>query len=1038
MPERSYAERADAQQPALDLLQRLGYTYLPPDEARALRGGNLRRVLLEPVLDDALARINTIHHRGETAAFSEASRRAALAALRDLPDRGVGPTSQAAYELLTLGKSFEETIGGDRKAFTLHYVDWQHPERNAFHVTDELAVRGPSGLRRADLVLFVNGIPFAVVECKRRDQPEALEQALNQLHRYQQEDGIPRLFWTAQLVLGGHPNAVRYGTSGTDPAFFSVWREPEADALAPLLDRTPTEQDRTLWALLRPARLLEMAYRYVLFDAGQKKVARHQQVAAVEATLERIQQRTAEGRRRGGIIWHTQGSGKSITMVLLFKALALMEGLGRPRVLLVTDRINLDEQIESTFRHCGKVPVRAESGRHLLRLLGERRADVVTTVLDKFNAALKTESFEDPSDDLFVLVDEAHRSQYGAMHARMRQALPNACFIAFTGTPIARPDRHTAARFGDFIHTYTIDEAVRDEAVVPLLYESRAPELSVNKAQVDRGFERVTEPLTTYQKRELQERAARKQKLYASEQVVEEVAHDIAAHYAATWKGTGFKAQLTVARKETALRYLRAFEQIGAMDPAHRIEAAVVISPPGKPEPSEGDDSADEEEPGTIRAFWAQMMKRFGTRENYEKHFIGSFTHDPEGVELLIVVDKLLTGFDAPRNTILYVARSLTSHTLLQAIARVNRVFDGKDFGLIVDYWGLLGPLDRALTEYAALAEFDEKDLSGTLAEIRAEVEKLPQRHAALVQVFAPVATPDDAEALEQFLADEERRHRFYDRLADFARTLHLARSTLDFYRLTPEARIARYDRDLAFYRSLRLSVQNRNAERLDHRAYEPRIRTLLDRHVYVEDVTPLSERPINIFDPEAFLQEVERAGHTKASRADIIASQVKRTLRLRMDEDPARYRAFSQRLEEAIAAFHQQQLEAAEYLARVRAVYDELVHGDRDAPSILRPHTVAAAYYSSLVGALEDRANGEAGSPDREALARTALDLEALVDDLLIVDWQHNPNVEAAIQNAVEDYLLAFGREHGLSLSYADVDLVLDDLLKITRERKR
>ena len=1018
----SYAERTDAQDAALETLRALGWTYLPPAERRALTAGP-RRPILEPVLDAALARINTIRHRGHTAPFSAATRAAAIGALRDLPDRGLGPTSQAAYELLTLGEAYEETVGGDRLPFTLRYVDWERPERNTFHVSDEVEVLGPGGRVRADVVLYVNGIPFGVIECKRRDRRGAMAEALAQLWRYQEQ--APRLFHTAQVVLGGHPNAVRYGTSGTPPAFFSVWHEPAAEAaVGALLGRTPTAQDRTLWALCRPARLLDLAYRYVVFDAGTKKIARHQQVAAVEATLDRVRQRTEGGRRAGGVIWHTQGSGKSITMVLLFKALALQPDLPAPRVLLVTDRVNLDEQIQTTFAHCGKAPARARSGRHLRELLTQRRADVVTTVLDKFHAALDAGDLEDPSSDLFVLVDEAHRSQYGRMHAAMRQALPNACFIAFTGTPIARADRHTAARFGDFIHTYTIDEAVRDEAVVPLFYESRAAELSVNKRQIDRGFDRVAEGLAEYHRRELQDRAARKSALYGSEQVVEEIAHDIAGHYAASWKGTGWKAQLTVARKETAVRYLRAFQAIGAADPSRAVDARVVVSPPGRAEGDTLATGAPSAEDDAVAAFWAETMAQWGTAEAYEAHTLDSFKHDPSGVELLIVVDKLLTGFDAPTNTVLYIARSLTGHTLLQAIARVNRVADGKDAGLIVDYWGLLGPLDQALTEYAALAEFDEADLAHTLTDIAAEVAKLPQRHADVDRLFAGVRR-DDTEALERHLDARPDREEFYERLSAFGRTLHLAHATLDFSRDTPRARVERYDADLRRWRSLRRSLQDRHAERLDHAPYEPRIRRLLDRHVTVDDVLPITEQPVDIFDPEAFLREVERAGHSKASKADIIASQVVRSLRLRIDENPERYRSFSQRLEEAIAAFRQAQIDAAAYLRTVRDLYDDLVHSGRDTPARLRRSQTAAALFASLRAAA-----GDALAPD--ALADVALSVETAVEPLLVVDWTHNPVARAAIEDAAEDALLAARAARGLdaALTFDVLDRLLHDYL--------
>ena len=343
------------------------------------------------------------------------------------------------------------------------------------------------------------------------------------------------------------------------------WREYERRIrthFAALGERLPTEQDRLIYALLRPQRLLELAYQYIVFDDGKKKIARYQQYFAIRATMARVAQRNAQGLRTGGVIWHTTGSGKSLTMVMLAKALTLHPEIRNPRVILVTDRVDLDDQLWRTFHACGKSVAKAKDGQHLVRMVtgklnaGEMRPDVITTVINKFEQAA-AQQVRDEDINLFVLVDESHRSQYGLLNARMQRVFPHACYLGYTGTPLTKAEKSTATKFGSFIHKYPMRQAVADKAVVPLLYEGRVVEQDVDKAQLERWFERTTRHLTPEQKADLKRKMSRSEAVNATEQRIKEIAYNVAVHYEQNWRGTGFKAQLATPTKRTGLKYLR-------------------------------------------------------------------------------------------------------------------------------------------------------------------------------------------------------------------------------------------------------------------------------------------------------------------------------------------------------------------------------------------------------------------------------------------------------------------------------------------------
>lgn len=1056
----AWREDEASQIPALQLLVNLGWSYLSPDGALSARGGRTGRVLLTAILARQLSALNTIRFKGEEFAFSEANIQDAIQTLENRePDNPVR-VNEGVYDLLRLGKSLTQSIEGDLKSFTMRYIDWEHPARNAFHVTEEFAVdsAGAADSRRPDLVLFVNGIPLGVIECKRADIRYPVKEAVSQQIRNQKEEYIPRLFWYAQLLLAISPDEARYGTVGTSQKFWAAWKEAQDekslkklvnrplrrevadklfasrfhhvrehfDALAEL-GRSVTEQDRALFALCRSERLLELARRFTLFDEGEKKIARYQQYFTVRETLSRVRRVDSEGRRQGGVVWHTQGSGKSLTMVMLATAIAEALDIPARKVVLVTDRVDLDDQIWKTFHHCGLEPMRARTGKHLAELLKDPKHPVITTVIDKFEAVTKAKLRLD-SPDIFVLVDESHRGQYDVLHTNMRRVLPKACFIGFTGTPVVKGQKNTIAKFGGLIPpVYTINDAVADAAVVPLLYEGRDVPQVVDGEQIDRWFDRITATLNKDQAADLKRKFSSTSQLNKAEQKVAAIAWDASAHFVNNgWKGV-FKGQLVAPDKATALLYKKHFDECAL------VTTEVLIS---APDDREGDDDVHKENKLEVVKFWRSMVGnsgRFKDEADYNKILIQRFKYGEEP-DIIIVVDKLLTGFDAPRNVVLYLTRKLKEHTLLQAIARVNRVWEGKDYGYVIDYAGVLHGLSEALDIYGSLAGFDREDLDGMLIDVSAETARLPQLHSELWGVFAGVRNRRDQEEYERLLGDEAVRDEFYRALSAFARTLAVALGSVRFMEETPEAKVRKYRDDLRFFEALRRSVRRRYAEVIDFGEYEPKIQRLLDRHVgtgEVETITPL----VDIFNREAFAREVAMAG-TPASKADLIANRTARTIRERMEDDPTFYRRFSELLEQTIAEWRAQRISDAEYLARVRHVESTIVQRPVDeVPDAVRYDPVATAYYGLL---REKLAKYEANRSKVDTVgADAAVAIDQIIEQRRVVNWTENADVQNRMKTAIEDELFELRDRHGVPLSMEDIDALLDDVLNVARRRK-
>lgn len=1082
----SFQEALISQIPALRTLQQLGFTYLSPEECAVERNGRLGRVILEKVLAGQLRRLNKISFKGREVAFSEENIARGIEALRELPFEGLVRTSEKVYDLLTLGKSLDQTIGDESKGFTLRYIDWQNPRNNVFHVTAEFEVErtGSKETRRPDIVCFVNGIPFVVIECKRPEEKGSLEQAMNQSIRNWQADEIPQLFLYSQLVLGLNKNDGSYATTGTPLKFWAKWREmpdatetvrrvintpPRPEEHAKLFkglfayareafeeqmmhEREPTEQDKLLWSLCRPERLIELARQFILYDEGGavKKVARYQQYFAIKATLDRVKQRDVQGRRKGGVIWQTQGSGKSLAMVLLGKALALDESITNPRIVIVTDRIDLDEQITKTFHQCGKDPQQAKTGAHLIELLRDERVAVITTVLFKFEAAAKVaRELHQLKDDLFVLVDESHRSQYGDANIQMQKALPNACYIGFTGTPLMKKEKSTATKFGGFIEpAYTIRDAVDDKAVVPLLYEGRHIVQEVNQKPVDSMFEAMCEGLTKEQKADLKRKFTARDELNRLHSRLYLIAWDVSQHFSKQWKGTGFKGQLTAPGKKEALLLKGYFDQFG------KVSTEVIISGPGEIENAEEHQTAEKDE--SVELFWKAMMAKYGTEKEYNRRLIDAFKKGDEP-EILIVVDKLLTGFDAPRNVVLYIARSLKGHTLLQAIARVNRLHPGKDYGYILDYYGVVTELHEALELYSSLEkQFDAEDLEGTLTNIAEEIKKLPALHDALWDLFKEVKNKKDEESFEVALADKDKREDFYTRLWSFCRVLKLASSSIHWVTETPAEQVQRYKADAAFFQKLRASVKLRYAEEIDYRDYEKQIQKMLNTYVQADEVIQVVE-PVNIFEREAFEAEVDKAKSPRA-KADTIANRTKKTITEKMEEDPFFYRKLSALLEQAIADYRAERISEAEYLQRVTAVMEEVRGGNtKDVPDVLKQNDLSRALYGALKEQITPKAgtSGEDGGsvlredspaygsetqrpapPADEILAEAAVSMDQIIRKHAVVRWRENIDAQNRMRNDLDDFLFDLQKEKGFTLSYAQMDAIIEAVIRIAMHR--
>lgn len=1028
MDKKDYLEVNISQKPAIELLESMGYTYISPENCEKQRGSRYH-VLLKDVLRGQLCRLNCYAYGSAEFAFSSANIERAMEDLDEPLTDGLVRTSEKIYDALLLGKSYQEDVGeGKLLSFNLKYIDWENLQNNVFHVTEEFAVDSQDKQHNArpDIVLFINGIPFAVIECKAPHVP--VEQAVEQMIRNQQVDYIPQLFKFSQIVLATNKNAVKYATTGTPKKFWNVWKEQNNEWMQAQLDsivtdRVPTVQDRNLISLFSQDRVFELIRYFILFDANVKKICRYQQYFAIKEIMKTIVQNDEKGNRQSGVIWHTQGSGKSLTMVMLAKYILMELASCHPRVVIVTDRKELDGQIAVTFSHTRLIPARANSGKHLVELVNSDKTDIVTSIINKFNTVERQET-KNYSRDVFVLVDESHRSNYGLMATKMRSVFPNACYIGFTGTPLMKREKNTMSKFGKLIHKYTIKDGVEDGAIVPLIYEGRFVDQRVDEENIDLWFKQTTRRLTDAQKEDLQRKWSSIRRLTSTYARINRIALDISEHFTEGYKNTGFKAMIATNYKRDAIRYLDCFERFGD------LTCAALISPPDM---RESVDDADEGTDDLVISYWSRMMKQYGDADHYEEAMKNKF-RDGE-IDILIVCSKLLTGFDAPICQILYIDKELKEHGLLQAIARTNRLYEGKDYGLIVDYRGLIEKLDTAMDMYsgAGLENFDSGDLKGVVVDVMAAVGDLRNAYTQLVELFAAVTDKDDSEAVEVILADDKVREEFYDLLCAYGRALNLVLNSEQAYNALSKNERKKYEDTFIFFEKVRRSVKIRYCDAIDNSEYEPLMQNLLDMHLSVAGLKQITN-PIDILNKDDFEKELEDLGSLR-SKADAIASRLTKSISEKHDENPVYYDRFSRRIKEALALYKEKVISEAEYLAKMRTIMEDYRTGKCTVsyPERIKTNVHAQAFFGVL-NAIFDEIENDMITPD--FVAEIAEEVTRIVSLHSQVDWTNNKTIHDRISQDIDDLFYEYEKNRGLKLSFDTIDKIIDNVKTVALRR--
>ncbi|EFM9234848.1 type I restriction endonuclease subunit R [Escherichia coli] len=1080
-----FQEEYSAKIPALTLLTSLGWTFLSPKQIMDCRGYKQDEVVLRPILREVLSE-RYFMVGGKTCRLSEKALDNLISQVcSPALNEGLLKANERMYNHLLYGIAVTEFVDGKKVTPTIALIDWEHPKNNQFHFAEEFSVLRSGGVetRRPDIVCFVNGIPLAVIEAKRPvghgKKGPTIDEGISQSIRNQLNDEIPQLFAYSQLLLSINGHDGRYGTCHTPMKFWAAWREEDItdaqmyairnhplsteqiDALfahRPPADRNwyqqliaagelaVSGQDKLLISLLSPERLLEMTRFFTLFDKKNGKiVARYQQVFGIKRLLERISTRRPDGGREGGVIWHTTGSGKSYTMVFLSKALILHDSLKQCRIVVVTDRIDLEEQLSGTFASGGelagkkdKANAMATSGQMLAKQIGSGKERIIFTLIQKFNSATKLPECVNTSPDIIVLIDEGHRSQGGENHVRMKLALPNAAFVAFTGTPLLKEDK-TTNKFGPIVHAYTMQRAVEDKAVTPLLYEERIPDLEVNDRAIDAWFDRITDGLSDAQKADLKRKYARKGEVYSADDRIRLIALDIATHFSKNID-EGLKGQLACDSKISAIKYKKYLDEAGL------FESAVVISPP---DTREGNTEVDESKLPEVTKWWKDNV---GTQDEsaYTRDIISRFDTDDK-LKLLIVVDKLLTGFDEPKNTVLYIDKPLKSHNLIQAIARVNRLHPLKKFGLLIDYRGILAELDTTIGKYQDLASrtqggYDIKDIDGLYSAMSSEYKRLPHLYNQLWAIFAGVKNKNDTEQLRAVLVPkmEERdgemvdihqktRDDFFEALTAFAGCLKVALQSATFF---TDKSFTEQDRNL--YKEtvkqmscLRQWAMQVSGEQVNYDDYSEQVKKLLDKHV----------TGVEVREPDG-VYEVGKMGKSEKpeewdsnktrNETDIIKTRVTKMIEHELCDDPYAQEAFSKLLrmviEETEKLFDhplKQYLLFREFEAQVEA------RKLSDIPDALAVNKHAQAYYGVFKKELPEvfAVNDD---QVQHKWTKLAFEVDTIIVKAVAENSLNPQDIEKAVKTSLLPRLFTACREIGAGMN--QVNRIVETIIQILR----
>ena len=852
--------------PALEQLQSLGWLYvkcaaLSPEESD--ERSSFRDVVLENRLTDSIRRINPW--------ISDENLRKVVRNLTKTPYPSLIETNWFIWNTINQCVSVMQDLGKGNKGQTVHIIDFDNLENNEFLCTNQFKVEGVNQCIIPDIVLFVNGLPLVVIECKSPYITNSMETGIEQLLRYANrrnplhDEGAERLFHYNQMMVSTHRDKARVGTITSHMEHFLEWKDPYP-LTREQVGSGPTSQELLIAGLFTKKNFLDIVQNFTVFEPVDgrilKKMPRYQQFRAANKTIERI--KTGKSREeKSGVIWHTQGSGKSLTMVFLTLKIRRDPELQNYKLVFLTDRIQLDNQLTTTFRNAQGETVRhADSVRNLKELLSRDSSDLVTAMVQKFQESV--DEFEFPvlneSERIIVLADEAHRTQYGTLGSAINTAIPNAPRIAFTGTPLIRSQK-TTNTFGPYIDTYTIEEAVKDGATVQILYEGREPAVKVTGDSLDGLFNEYFEDRTEEEKEAIKKKFGTDKAVLEAPKRIRRVCMDIVRHYREHIQPNGFKAMIVTSSRSAAITYKEQLDELQAP------RSAVIIS----------SDHNDE------KRFWEYTdgNKHKKQIEDFKKPLgIGEGESD---LSVLIVKDMLLTGFDAPVAQVMYLDRKLTDHTLLQAIARVNRTNKNKFRGYIVDYYGL----SDYLTE--ALGMFSTDDVSEALIELKEEVPKLKNAHTRVMKHFHYLGL-DDLDECIMSLEDEVKRQTFQMDFQTFSKQMDI---------ILPDSMATPFLKDLK--RLGKISVGARNLYRddqLDISSAGEKVRKLIEEHVYSTGIDPKIP-PVDLLAVD-YKQKLNQHKSSR-SKASEIEHAIKHHIRINLEDDPEYYKKLSERLEDII-----------------------------------------------------------------------------------------------------------------------------------------
>jgi len=984
-----WSEYNQTEKPALELLQELGYKYKEGKEFSPQNNTTERSSLREAILSAMLTKkIKEFNPWINESSIKQVFRKLTIPTTSSRID-----FNEQVWEYLTKPSKLvvEQDLhdGKGRRNHWVRLVDWDNIENNEFLAINQYKVNASRGNRIPDIVVFINGLPLVVIECKSPLLTNPLQQGIRQVLEYQET--IPKLFYLNQIIIVTSSQSAVYGVLGNSYESFQIWKEPypiTKDQLENIIKKAgrsttePTPQDVLLYGLLEKRNILDLIRNFIIFETSRgkllKKIARYQQFRATNKTLTRILEEK-DYQLRGGTIWHTQGSGKSLTMLFTSIKLRREKKFNNPLLVFVCDRIDLVNQLNSTFERCGfSNPVEARSVDHLQELVQIGQGVTIFTTIQKFRTkdadsqtgiSRKGAEFPKLNDDqnIFVLVDEAHRSQYKVFGMNMRMGIPNACYLAYTGTPLARNEKNeiisvgrgkTVSKFGQLIDSYDLRQSVEDGSTVKILYENRLPELRVEGESIDEIFNRVFSDKEPEIREKIKAKYATEDAILAAPERIKKVVLDIIKHYEDHIEPNGFKAQIVTSSRKVAVMYKKYLDGLNAP------ESVVIIS---------ANPRYDDE----LR----QLGADFITEKLKRQEVIDRFKDDNDPLKFLIVCDMLITGFDAPIEQVMYLDKKLKEHNLLQAIARVNRIHENKNYGLIVDYYGVSNHLERALEI------FDKPDIDGFMKSIESELYPLEQYHKAVLSYFDGIDI-NDLEACILALESESIRADFHNDFKKFGQSMDV---------VLPDPRAQPYLTDLKRFGMILRAAKNRFREEiLDLAGCGTKVQKIIDEHIRSTSIKILVE-PVPILS-EKFQEALDSLKSDK-SKASEMQHAVQHEISVKIEEDPVFYRSLKERLEEIIDMYTQNRIDLAEKIKRLKALYNEI----KERPNLAQKMGLNSAELA-FFNLLKIDANKAGIEDEREIVKFTYELLEAIEKFINLIDWEHKSDNLRKIRKASKE----------------------------------